>query len=283
MLKRPDKWQPRPLHCCDCGCTLDLTRNGTKVNAGAAILPELPGAVCNQCLDHVDGLAVTDLEVEAAVHFILATKFEVKSGEAVQVYLDLFGWEPSIVGAIARRLHADALPTWAGNLLKDAREHGSAGYYDSERAFLLILDGETGKAHDLLTATTVDDHPSWHHFNGILAHSVGEEEAAVEHWRLQIEVNPAEFEGWLPLGFHLMQEAEDFEAGEAHFRQACAQHPGRQECRAWLGDALLRQGRAKEALVELEAALKLDPVDDDFVAGIKAFIAEIREGKLEEE
>ena len=143
--------------------------------------------------------------------------------------------------------------------------------------------GETGKAHDLLAVTTVDDHPNWHYFNGILAHSVGKGEAAAEHWRLQVEVNPTEFEGWLPLGFYLMQEVGDYEAGEAHFRQACAQHPRHQECRAWLGDALLRQGRNKEALVELEAALKLDPVDEEFVAGIKAFVAEIREGKLEEE
>ncbi len=275
---RPD-YRPRTPHCCDCGRQLEVTRDQGTIAAGAAILPEFPGAVCEDCLVLIEGMAVTDFKAEAAVHFIHATNFEVKTPVAVQNYLDLYGWEPVVVGACAVRLHADGKPSDAFTLLKNARAEGPAGYYDVERAALLLIDGETGQAHDLLTATTTKDHPRWHHWNGVLAHSVGRTDAAVEHWRLQVAGHPDDFESWLPLSFHLMQELEDFPAAEQYFRGAVARHPKHQEFRAWLGDAILRQGRRDEALVELKAALELEAVDEKFAAGIDELIAKLEAGE----
>lgn len=279
MPAPPSSWQPRPTRCCDCGRAIELVRDGGKVSAGGGILPEFPGAVCEDCLVLADGMLVSDFKAEAAVHFIHATHFELKTAAAVQSYLDLFGWEPVIVAAGAMRLHADGKPRDAFALLKAARAEGPAGYYDVERAALLLIDGETGQAHDLLTATTAGDHPKWHHWNGVLAHSVGRTEAAVEHWRLQLEAQPEDFESWLPLGFHLMQDRQDYPAAEAYFRRACERHPAHQEFRAWLGDALLRQDRCDEALVELKAARELKPVDERFAAGIEELIAELDQGE----
>jgi Flp pilus assembly protein TadD len=177
------------------------------------------------------------------------------------------------------RLHADGQQREAFGLLRNARAAGPAGYYDVERAALAVIDGETGQAHDLLAATTADDHPRWHHWNGVLAHSVGRVDAATEHWRRQVEAHPEEAEGWLPLGFHLMQDRQDFPEAEAYFRRAVDQHPQHQEFRAWLGDALLRQGRRDEALAELKAARDLEAVDPRFAAGIDDLIAQIEQGE----
>jgi tetratricopeptide (TPR) repeat protein len=273
-------WQPRDPRCCDCGRRIDVVRRDGSVSAGAAIMPEFPGAVCDDCVVLAEGRLVNDFKAEAAVHFLHGAAFELKTVDAVQNYLDLYGWEPVIVAAGAMRLHADGKPRDAFALLKAARGHGSAGFYDVERAALLLVEGETGQAHDLLAATTAADHPRWHHWNGVLAHSVGRPEAAVEHWRLQLETHPEDFESWLPLGFHLMQDRQDYAAAEDHFRRAVERHPRHQEFRAWLGDALLRQGRRDEALRELEAARDLEPVDPRFAQGIAALIASIEAGEV---
>ena len=186
---------------------------------------------------------------------------------------------PQVVGACAVRLHADGKHREAYALLKNAHGEGPAGYYDVEKAALLLIDGETGQAYDLLAATSAADHPRWHHWNGVLAHSVGRQEAAAEHWQLQIEAHPEDFESWLPLGFHLMQERRDFIKAEAYFRDAIDQHPQHQEFRAWLGEALLQQDRRDEALAELKAAREIPATDPRFVAGLEELITELESGE----
>lgn len=271
-------WTPGPLRCCSCDRALDVRRQGDAANAGAAVLPDVPGAVCDACLAHVEGLAVADLRVPAAVHMLQTGDFEVRTADAAQFFLDLFGWEPAVVAAAALRLHADGKPRDAYHLLAAAASAApsAARYLAVERAALLLLDGETGKAHDLLAATTEDDHPCWHLHHGALAHSVGRPDAAAGHWRRQVEIRPEEPLGWQTLGFYLLQERDDAAAAEAVYRQACTAFPRHQEFRAWLGEAIHRQGRPQEALAELEAARALEPIDQTFTDGLEQLIRQIR-------
>ena len=270
------QWRPRPATCSSCGQAIEVVRDGDAVTAGAGFLPTLPGAVCAACLEHVDGMVVADLRDAAAGHMVAGMQFEQKTVDAVQTFLDLYGWQPQVIGGAAIRLHAENHPADAKDLLDAAIEAGDTpNYFKVEKAQLLLLDGETGQAHDLLSATSADDHPCWHLQRGILAHSVGRPEAAAEHWRLQIETQPEELMGWKMLGFHLIQELDDHAGAEAHFRAACEQFPRFMEFRAWLGDALMRQDRKQEALVELKAALELDPIDDEFTAGVQSLVADL--------
>ena len=276
MRARRRRWQPRPATCTSCGKSIEVVRKGDAVTAGAGFLPNIPGAVCDACLEHADGMVVADLRDEMAGHMLHSIDFELKTVDAAQVFLDLHGWQPLVIAGAAMRLHADNKHADAIDLLDAAMEAGDApGYYKVEKAQLKLLDGETGQAHDLLSETSVDDHPCWHLQRGILAHSVGRPEAALEHWRLQIEVHPEEMMAWKMIGFHLMQEADDPVAAEAHYRAGCDQFPRFMEFRAWLGDALMRQDRLPEALTELKASLDLEPLDDEFTAGVRRLVADI--------
>jgi len=253
-----------------------VRRGADTADAGAAVLPHVPGAVCDACLPHVDGLAVAELRAEAAASLLQTADFETRTPEAAQFFLDLFGWVPVVVAAAALRLHADGKPHDAYALLDAAAAAGPAPFFRVEKAALLLLDGETGQAHDLLLATGPDDHPCWHLHRGTLAHAVGRPDAAAEHWRQQIATRPDQPLGWQTLGFYLLQQQGDLAAAEDLYRRACAEFPRHQEFRAWLGDALQRQGRAREALAELEAALALEQVDAEFAAGIEETVARLR-------
>jgi len=270
-------WSPNTLKCCDCGATLKVERTEKKVAVDAAFAPGIPGAICHQCFMHIDGLKVPDVETKDAVHLIQGQDYEIKTVDAIQAWLDFFGWNAPVAGACASRLHAENKSREAYDLLKAAREHTDPGFIDNERAMLLLIDGETGQALDLLTSTTAADHPRWHLHNGILANSVGKIEAAAEHFKLQIKDHPNEILGWSALGFHYMQEMGDYPAAESTYRQACELFPTKQEFRAWLGDALLRMDRHREALTELESSLFLEPLDERFSAGVEDLIVQIRE------
>jgi len=270
-------WSPNTLKCCDCGVALKVERTDKKVVVDAAFAPGIPGAMCDKCFMHIDGLKVPDVETKDAIHLIQGQDYEIKTVDAIQAWLDFFGWNAPIAGACAARLHAENKPRDAYDLLKAAREHTNQGFIDNERAMLLLIDGETGQALDLLAATTAEDHPRWHLHNGILANSVGKIEAAGEHFKMQVKEQPKEFAGWLAMGFHYMQEIGDVPAAERTYREACELFPTKQEFRAWLGDSLLRQDRPREALAELESALFLDPVDERFRAGIEDLIVQVQE------
>lgn len=278
MKSMAHHWEPGAVRCCACERPLEVTRTGDAVSAGAGILPSVPGAVCDGCLAHADGLAVADLRAPAAVHILVAQEFERRTVTAVQALLDLYGWEPEVVSAGALRLHADGKARDAYRLL-DAAAAAAAdgGYYLVEKAALLMLDGETGRAHDLLLETDADDHPRWHLVRGNLAHAVGRPDAAREHWREQVQANPEEPLGWQTLGWHLLHEQQDATAAAACFSGACGIFPQHQEFRAWFGEALYRQGRNAEALAELEQARALEPVDAEFSRGLDALLAEVRQ------
>jgi tetratricopeptide (TPR) repeat protein len=272
------RWQPGSPRCCNCGCEVTVTRTGDAVHAGAGFLPAVPGVVCPACLELSDGLAITDLRAAAAAHILLAQPFERRTSEAVQAVLDLHGWQPDVVAAGALRLHADGKSRDAYSLLRSAAEHGEdAGFFLVEQAGLRLLDGETGRAHELLLETDEEDHPRWHLMRGNLAASVGRIDAAREHWQQQVQVSPDEPLGWQTLGWHLLHDRQDPAAAAACFSGACRLFPQHQEFRAWLGESLFHQGKAAEALTELEAAQRLDPVDAQFSAGLEALVAEVRE------
>ncbi len=277
MSSRDPHWRPAEVRCCNCGRTLEAVRTGDAVTAGAGFLPTVPGAVCPTCVDLAAGPVLADLRAPAAAHILMAQEFERPTAAAVQAALDLYGWDPEVVAAGARRLHADGQGRLARGLLEDA---GAAsedpGFYLVEEAALALLDGQPGRAHELLLETLPEDHPRWHLLRGNLAHAVGHADAAREHWREQVQASPEEPLGWQTLGFHLLHERDDPAAAAACFQGACGMFPTHQEFHAWLGEALWRQGRSREALTTLERARTLDPVDAEFTRGLEALIAEVR-------
>ncbi len=263
--------------CCGCGRPLAADRSGDAVTAGAGFLPAVPGAVCPTCVDLAEGPVLADLRAPAAAHILMAQEFERPTAQAVQAVLDLYAWDPDVVAAGARRLHADGKAGQARRLLEDAAAASDdPGFYLVEQASLLLLDGQLGQAHDLLLETLPEDHPRWHLLRGNLAHAVGHADAAREHWREQVQASPEEPLGWQTLGFHLLHERDDPAAAAACFQGACGMFPRHQEFHTWLGEALWRQGRPQEALAALEQARGLEPVDAEFTRGLEALIAEVR-------
>lgn len=273
----PSRWQPGPVHCCNCERPLTVARSGDAITAGAGVLPAVPGAVCETCLPLAAGPVLADLRAPAAVHILLAQEFERGTPEAVQALLDLYGLEPEVVAAGARRLHADGAASEARDLLETAAATADdAGFFLVEQAALRLLDGDLGGAHELLLETAADEHPRWHLLRGNLAHAVGHADAAREHWRAQVQESPEEPLGWQTLGWHLLHERQDAAAAAACFTGACGIFPQHQEFRAWLGEALLQQGKPEEALAALEHARGLQAVDPDFAAGLEERIGTLR-------
>lgn len=192
-------------------------------------MPHVPGAVCADCLAVVDGLVVADLKAGAAAQMLQTLDFETPTEHAVQVFLDLFGWQDDVVASSAMRLHADGKGRLGYRLLDAAAKATSRPFFLVEEAALRLLDGETGRAHDLLTATGPEDHPYWNLHNGTLAYSVGRQDAALEHWRLQVESQPDHILGWQTLGMYLLHELADMPSAVQHFQKACERFPGHPE------------------------------------------------------
>jgi tetratricopeptide (TPR) repeat protein len=245
MVLGRQTWQPGPLRCCGCERVLEAVHGPDTVSAGAGIVPQLPGAVCARCLPVTAGPVVADLKALAAAQMLQSLAFELRTDAAVQFFLDLFGWQRDVAASGALRLHADGKPGRAYDLLKAAASSGQAAFFQVERAALLLLDGETGQAHELLLATGPQDHPCWHLHRGTLAYSVGRPEAALEHWRLQIASRPDQPLGWQTLGFYLLHEAGDLPAAVSHFAEAAAAFPDQPEFRAWLAEAEARLARER--------------------------------------
>lgn len=225
MVSRRHRWQPVESRCGICQRPLAVVTREGAVSAGAGILPQVPAAVCIACLPLSEGPAVADLKPTAAAQMLQSLEFEISTERAVQFFLDLFGWQPDVIAGCAMRLHADGRPGAAYRLLDDAAAAGAARFFQVEEAALRLLDGETGRAHDLLLATTAGDHPCWHLHRGTLAYSVGRPDAALAHWRQQISDQPAQLLGWQTLGFYLLYQQADLPAAVCHFAKACERFP----------------------------------------------------------
>ncbi len=244
MASGKRQWRPGPLACCSCERHVETTEQAGAVSAGGGILPAVPGVVCAECLPLIDGPVIADLKPAAAARMLQSLEFETRTERAVQVFLDLFGWQREVIASGAMRLHADGQPGAAFRLLAAAGAMGSARYFQVEEAALRLLDGETGRAHALLLATGPQDHPCWHLHRGTLAYSVGRPEAAVRHWREQIACEPQQPLGWQTLGFWLLNEGNDLPAAIALFAQATERFPDQPEFMDRLDEA--RQRHAPE-------------------------------------
>lgn len=272
------QWRRQPVTCCACGDPLEVVRHDLALVAGAGFMPNVPGAICERCLPVAEGPVVPMLLDDATDTMLRTAAFELETPDAVQVFLDHWGWQHLVISGAAMRLHLDGYGRDAHGLLEAAGRgnRGRKPWFMVEQASLRILDGEVGQALDLLEATGEGDHPCWNLHHGLLAQSIGRKEAALEHWRRQVEVEPEEPLGWKLLSWYYMQESEDFEAAEQLMRQACERFPRWMEFRAWLGNALYRQERHQEALTELEASRFLDPIDEEFREQVNEFIEQVR-------
>jgi len=283
-LHRTRHWQLQPVTCCSCGDELTVERQDLALVAGAGFMPNVPGAICERCLPVAEGPVAMMLLDDDADSMLRTAAFELETPDAVQVFLNHWGWEPLVIAGAAMRLHLDGYGSNAFALLAAAQSGApaKANWFKVEEASLRIHDGEVGQALDLLEATSEQDHHCWNLHHGLLAQSLGRKDAALEHWRRQVEVEPEEPMGWKLLSWYYMQESEDFTAAEQLMRDACERFPKWMEFRAWLGNALYRQDRKTEALVELEASRFLDPIDEEFREQVSEFIALVQ-GELGEE
>lgn len=277
-LKPARKWTIQPVTCCACGDEQEIHRFDLALVAGQAFMPNVPGAVCLRCLPVTEGPKAEGMLVDQADRIVRTAAFELETPDAVQVFLNHWGWEPMVIAGAAMRLHLDGYDRDAHSLLEAARrgKPHKARWFKVEQASLHTLDASYGKALDLLNETDEKDHHCWNLHHGVLAQTLGRKEAALEHWLRQVEIEPEEPMGWKTLGWYYMQESEDFAAAEALMRQACERFPKWMEFRAWLGNALYRLDRKEEALEELEASRFLDPVDDEFVDQVADFIKTIK-------
>lgn len=284
-LTRRRNWSRDPATCCQCGTELLVKRFDDAVAIDAGFMPNVPGAVCADCLALVDGLVVDDVRDDAADTILRTAHFEENTPDAVQAFLDVFGWAKPVIAGAGMRLHLDGFTADAYELFDAAAaaKPNHKKWFQVEKCGLLILDGETGQALDILNATGESDHPCWNLHHGLLAQSVGRGEAAAEHWRRQIEIEPEEPLGWKMLGWYLMQETDDYTGAEALFREACELFPKWMEFRAWLGNALYRQGRIDEAIKELESSRFLDPIDEEFGEQVQELLEQLRGEQREQD
>ena len=247
------------------------------LTAGAGVMPNVPGVICERCAPVAQGPLAPMLMDNQTDGMLRSAAFELETPEAVQVFLNLWGWEPLVMAGAAMRLHLDGYDSDAHSLLEAAAKGNAkhARWFQVEQASLRTMDGSYGKALDLLNETGEKDHPCWNLHHGVLAQTLGRKEAALEHWLRQVEIEPEEPMGWKVLGWYYMQESQDYSAAEALMRRAVERFPEWMEFRAWLGGALHRLGRPDEALAELRAAQSLDPIDDEFVDQVAEFIQQI--------
>jgi tetratricopeptide (TPR) repeat protein len=237
------RWLPGPMRCCACERPLDIVRSDNACSAGHGLLLDVPGAVCERCLPTVAGPVVTDLKATAAARLLLSLEFEIRTDRAAQFFLDLFGWQGEVVAGGAMRLHADGKADLAYRLLRDAGQAGHEHFFMVEEAALRLLDGQSGRAHELLLEAGPEDHPCWNLHHGTLAYSVGRPDAALEHWRRQVETQPDELLGWQTLGFFLLHERSDLRAAIRHFETACRRFPDHPEFSEQLEEARSRLTR----------------------------------------
>lgn len=255
-----------------------IAREDDAVSVGAGFLPNLPGAICDTCLPVVDALVVAEVRDEAASHMLRTADFEIPTDDAVQEYLSIHGWVPEVVTAGAVRLHMDGRRTDAFDLLDAATAAvpDRAGWFKVEAAALRTLDGDVGRALDLLEATTPRDHPCWHLHHGLLAHGLGRRDAALEHWYAQVEQSAEEPLGWRILGWALIQSDAPADEMAELMNQAIGRFPDVMEFRAWLGLSHFKAGDRAAALRELELSRTLRPLDEAFGHEVDELIARLR-------
>ncbi|MBD3221571.1 hypothetical protein GF314_10035 [bacterium] len=275
---RRRQWSPEPVLCCNCGEGVTVARDGDQVTAGAGLVINLPGAICERCMPVVEGLVVAEVRDEAAAHMLRSAGFELPSVDAVQEFLSIHGWVTGIVAAGAMRLHMDGRARDAYGLLDQAAQAvpDRAGWFATEAAGLRVMDGDVGRALDLLESTGPEAHPCWHLHHGLLARSLGRNEAALEHWRAQVDAQPDEPLGWRALGWALIDEDADAHEVGTLMQEAARRFPGTMEFRAWQGLANYKRGDLSGALAELEASRDLEPLDPGFPDELAQLVARVR-------
>jgi tetratricopeptide (TPR) repeat protein len=238
----------------------------------------LPGAICSRCMPVVEGLVVAEVRDQAAAHLLRSADFELPSVDAVQEFLSIHGWMPEIVAGGAMRLHMDGRTHDAYGLLDQAVQAvpERAGWFATEAAGLRVMDGDVGRALDLLETAGPDAHPCWHLHHGLLARSLGRKEAALDHWRVQVDEHPDEPLGWRALGWALIDADADANEVGTLMQEAAKHFPGTMEFRAWQGLAHYKQGDLSGGLAHLEASRDLEPLDPGFPDEVEQLVARVR-------
>jgi tetratricopeptide (TPR) repeat protein len=138
---------------------------------------------------------------------------------------------------------------------------GAAGAVLLALGFLTWRQTEVWRdSESLWTRTLQIDHNSniAHDNLGMALADRGEFQAAIEHYRRAIEINPGYVNSYNNLGVALLAQGQ-LDGAVAQFRQAAAIGPGYIMAHSNLGIALARKGEMDEAVDEFRAALRLNP------------------------
>lgn len=131
-------------------------------------------------------------------------------------------------------------------------------------AHLMVLD-HTGAQQEFEKAVQLNPKlPSLHAVYGRTLREMGLEDEAVRHFRLELEINPYDFDSLLFTGVYLYRRQQDYPGALQHFEKALAVRPGSLAARFQIGLVYLLTDRVPDALSMVEGVVAEAP---DFLEG----------------
>ena len=131
--------------------------------------------------------------------------------------------------------------------------------------------------NNVLQAT--EDNFLAHNNLGIALSAEGENDDAIAHYRVAIDINPSYVDAHYNLGVALAAHGKNEEA-MVHYLTAIKINPAYQEAHSNLGIVLAAQGRNEEAIAHYLAAIRINPNYDDAYYNLANLL--MKQGKIEE-
>jgi tetratricopeptide (TPR) repeat protein len=253
------------LKCAYCGKSVQAQVDNEA--ARVLICKKLPGVFCgDKCAERTFKKHKLDSRLHLAneIHLTDALRMLEDSSyrflnplpDAVKLFTDLFIGHPNVYDSGAVRLHIAGERKKAHDTLrKGLKECANSDRLLIELAVFQSMDGDHETALNTMQKVQGQTDARYSLILGNIYKGQGLWGTAAHCWEESLKLDPAEILVWNNLGYFYLNVDNNFIRAESHYRLAIKQFPQHKRFYAFLGDALVSQGRYRDALPLYRTAL----------------------------